>query len=215
MVVGKEDVVRVEISLRMIEEAKEYAQKKLENTINRPDLEDRTKGEKLNHLHVGNLAVLSVAEWLTNNGKWVEVYDRVRTDKFLKPDLGWDLKVRDIDGKTLEVDVKSSGPDQNTPNLEVVLSNRNLATKPSLIVDKRILKQGEERDINVQVYHLLGDREHTYLISWASLDDLIILSPIPKYQRTVGSYSPANPRRRYDTILKTLRDMKSLLAILK
>jgi hypothetical protein len=215
MVVSKLDVVRVKITPRMVEEATEYAEKKLENTINRPDLEDRTKEEKFNHIYLGNLAVLSVAEWLTINDKWVEVYDRVRTDKFLDPDLGWDLKVKDQEGKQLEVDVKSSGPDPNTLDLEVILSKRNLATKPSIIGGNRILRRGEERDINVQVYHLPIDREHTYLISWAQLNDLIILTPIPKYQRTVGSYSPANPRRRYDTILETLKDMKSLLALIK
>ena len=215
MVVTEADVVRVENTQSMKREATEYAKKKLENTINRQDLEDRTEESKLNHLYIGNLAVLSVAEWLMKNGKWCEVYDRMRTDNFVNPDLGWDLHVLDRQGKILEVDVKSSGPNQSTPDLDVVLNRRNLATKPSTIRNNRLEWRGEERDINIQVYHLPRDQEHTYLISWALLTDLIILTPTPRYQRSVGSYSPSNPRRRYDTILKSLREMESLLPLLK
>lgn len=199
----------------MKSEAMEYAKKKLEHTINRRDLEERTRKAKQRHLYLGNLAVLSVADWLEKNGKWLEVYDRIRTDNFVNPDLGWDLRVRDEQDKTLEVDIKSSGPSQNTPNLNVVLNHRNLATKPSRIKDNKIVWRGEERDINVQVYHFQRDPQHTYSISWASLSDLIILAPIPKYQRTIASYSPKNPRLRYDTILRTLRKMESLLPLLK
>jgi hypothetical protein len=215
MVVTDADVVRVEITQDMKREAIEYAKKKLENTINRGDLEDRTKEEKLNHLYIGTLAVLSVDQWLEKNAKWCEVYDRIRTDNYVNPDFGWDLHALDKQDKILEVDIKSSGPDQSTPNLNVVLNKRNLATKPSKIRNDKLVWRGEERDINIQVYHLPNDQEHTYLISWALLSDLITLTPAPRYERSVGSYSPTNPRQRYDTILKSLREMKSLLPLLK
>lgn len=213
--VTEADVVKVRITSSMKKEAMEYAQKKLDNTINRPDLEDRTCKARLHHLYLGNLAVSSIVDWLERNEKWLEVYDRIRTDNFVNPDLGWDLCVRDRQDKILEVDVKSSGPSRNTPNLNAVLNRRNLATKPSQIQDNKIVCRGEERDINIQVYYLPRDPEHTYLISWASLIDLIILTPIPKYQRPIGSYSPTNPRLRYNTILKTLRKMESILPLLK
>ena len=215
MAVTKADVVQVEITQTMKREAMEYAKRKLENTINRRDLEDRTKESKLNHLYIGNLAVLLINEWLTRNGKWCEVYDRIRTDDFVNPDLGWDLHVLNKQDSILEVDVKSSGPSRSTPDLDVVLSRRNLATKPSSIRNNRLVWRGEERDINIQVYHLPNDQKHIYLISWALLTDLIVLTPTPRYQRSVGSYSPTNPRPRYNTILNSLRDMKSLLPLLK
>ena len=213
--VTEADVVKVRITSSMKKEAMEYAQKKLDHTINRRDLEDRTRKARQHHLNLGNLAVLSIADWLEKNGKWSEVYDRIRTDNFIKPDPGWDLRVLDRQDKILEVDVKSSGPHRNTPDLNVVLNKRNLATKPSRIVANKIVWRGEERDINIQVYHLPEEPEHTYLVSWALLTDLIILTPIPKHQRTISSYSPTNPRKRYDTILKTLRKMESLLELLK
>lgn len=215
MHVTEADVVKVRITPSMEKEAIEYAQEKLDHTINRRDLEDRTREARRHHLYLGNLAVLSIADWLEKNGKWSEVYDRIRTDNFVRPDPGWDLRVRDRQDKILEVDVKSSGPARNAPNLNVVLNRRNLATKPSRIAANKIVWRGEERDINIQVYHLPGDSEHTYLVSWALLTDLITLAPIPKHQRPISSYSPTNPRKRYDTILKTLKKMESLLKLLK
>ena len=215
MSVMEADVIKVRITSSMEKEATDYAQKKLDHTINRPDLEDRSREARRRHLRLGNLAVLSVEDWLEGNGKWSEVYDRIRTDNFVNPDPGWDLRVRDRQDKILEVDVKSSGPNRNTPNLSVILNKRNLATKPSIIRKGGVVRLGEERDVNIQVYHLPGDLEHTYLISWASLTDLIVFTPTPEYQRTIGQYSRANPRPRYNTILKTLRKMESLLPLLK
>ena len=131
------------------------------------------------------------------------------------PIIGWDLKVKNLKGEIWEVDVKSSGPDSRASDLSFVLTRRNLATKPSTISGTKITSRGEERDVNIQVYHLPEDDRHTYLISWALLEDLIVLAPIPEYQRTIGQYSYANTKPRYDTILNTLRTMESLLPLLK
>jgi len=142
------------------------------------------------------------------------VYDRIRTDNFKKPDPGWDIKGRGLNNELVEIDIKSSGPHQGTPNLSVILNKRNLATKPSIIRNGKIVEADEERAVNIQLYFLPQDSRYVYLISWCLYEDLISKGPPAKYLKSIGTYSPTNPRKRYNSILGTLRKMNELLFIL-
>lgn len=215
MNVNVDDVVKITIDGRMKERAKETSAKKLQYTIDRHDLEERNRTKRLCDIYLGDIATLAVAKWLKVNGKSFIAYDEVRTDDFKKPDKGWDLQLTKIDGSIGYCNVKSSGPDKRPITIASILKTRNLATKPSIIRNGEIVTCGEEQDFNVQVYHLPNDEDNIYLISWAKLEDLIILSPKPMYVRTISRYSLTNPRKRYDSILSTLRKMNTLLEFLK
>ncbi len=215
MNINVDDVVRVAIDDRMKARAKETSSKKLQYTIDRHDLEGRNQTQRLHSIYLGDIATLAVAKWLKSNGKSSIAYDDIRTDGFKEPDKGWDLQVTKIDDSVGYCNVKSSGPDNRANTILSILTTRNLATKPSTIINREIDKRGEEQDFNIQVYHLPNDEDNAYIISWAMLKDLIILSPTPQYVRTISGYSPTSPRKRYDSILGTLRKMNALLEFLK
>ncbi|MDG6995819.1 MAG: hypothetical protein JRN52_07845 [Nitrososphaerota archaeon] len=170
---------------------------------------------KKEQIKTGIAATLSFAEWISPHVSSCLVYDRIRTDDFKQPDPGWDVRLN-VGLKLYEVNVKSSGPVSNTPDLQTALNSRNLATKPSEIVNGFIVRRGEEKEINVQAYFLPEDAKNfVYLIAWARLSDLMDEGPPAHYVRGIRQYSEKNPRLRYDTLLGTLRPMKELIQYLK
>ena len=197
----KKDIVKIEIPKALKEIADLFAElfTKYASFQNRYDLPSRTPQERLKNRESGNLATYSVAYYLIQKGKYVRVYDFERND-FSSPDP-WDLKVISRDGKELTVEVKSSGPAKNTTDLDTVLTKRTLAVKP-----------GEQKDVNIMVYHLPKDYgKSLYIISWATKVDLDKLESKGK----VESFGIDKQRLRFSPKLKEYRPISELLNILR
>jgi outer membrane lipoprotein-sorting protein len=163
--IEEKDVIIVDYKLAVKEVSKLFAELFTQNARfqDRPDLHERTDAERIINRQYGNIAVLSVASWLLENGKFVRIYDMERNE-FNTPD-NWDLLVKNKNGDFLKVEVKSSGPADNTKDLKTCLEYRRLAIKP-----------GEQKDINIQSYFLPTDHQNrVYLISWTDKSKLDLM----------------------------------------
>jgi len=199
--ITKEDIIKIEIPEALNKIADLFASLFTEHASfqDRYDLPSRTLQERLKNRKSGNLATYSVAYFLLQKREYVRIYDFERND-FSSPDP-WDLMVIGKDKKELTVEVKSSGPAENTPDLDTVLRGRTLTVKP-----------GEQKDINIMVYHLPEDYEkNLYIIGWASKEDLDQLEREGK----VKPFGTSKPRLRFSTKLEGYRPVSELLDILR
>ena len=118
---------------------------------------------------------------------------------FSNPDE-WDLLVKNKNNQIIKVEVKSSGPAENTLNFDICLNERRLAVKP-----------GEQKDINVQVYFMPDSYEKfAYLIAWAdkkTLDEL-------QRSGTISTFGTFKPRKVFTRKLGEYNPLKELLECL-
>ncbi|SHO23771.1 Putative uncharacterized protein [Moritella viscosa] len=71
----------------------EWACKKLDNSIDRPNMNARGVSEALDDKIMGDIATIAVCKYLREVGLGAVAYDQIRTDYFEKPDPGWDVVV--------------------------------------------------------------------------------------------------------------------------
>ncbi|EAQ53538.1 hypothetical protein [Vibrio sp. MED222] len=71
----------------------EWACKKLDNSIDRPNMNARGVSEALDDKVMGDIATIVVCKYLREVGLGAVAYDQIRTDGFEKPDPGWDVVV--------------------------------------------------------------------------------------------------------------------------
>lgn len=71
----------------------EWASKKLDNSIDRPNMNSRGISEALDDKIMGDVATIAVCRYLREMGFAAICYDQIRNDGFKNPDPGWDVVV--------------------------------------------------------------------------------------------------------------------------
>ncbi|PHM62953.1 hypothetical protein [Xenorhabdus ishibashii] len=71
----------------------EWASKKLDNSIDRPNMNSRGISEALDDKIMGDVATIAVCKYLREVGFAAIAYDQIRNDDFKNPDPGWDVAV--------------------------------------------------------------------------------------------------------------------------
>ncbi|WP_156493201.1 hypothetical protein [Oleiphilus sp. HI0125] len=71
----------------------EWASKKLNYSIDRPNMNARDISEALDDKIMGDIATIAVAEFIRSRGYQAVAYDQIRNDSFQEPDPGWDLAI--------------------------------------------------------------------------------------------------------------------------
>ena len=71
----------------------EWASKKLDNSIDRPNMNIRSISEALDDKIMGDVATIAVCKYLREVGFSAITYDQIRKDSFKSPDPGWDVAV--------------------------------------------------------------------------------------------------------------------------
>lgn len=73
--------------------AAEWASKKLNNSIDRPNMNSRALPEALDDKIMGDIATIAAVEYIRSLGLQAVAYDQIRTDGFKDPDPGWDIAI--------------------------------------------------------------------------------------------------------------------------
>lgn len=71
----------------------QWACKKFDNSIDRPDMNIRDITEALDDKIMGDVATIAVCQYLRESGFGAVAYDQIRSDNFENPDPGWDVVV--------------------------------------------------------------------------------------------------------------------------
>ncbi|APQ58045.1 hypothetical protein PPOLYM_04797 [Paenibacillus polymyxa] len=140
-----------------------WAAKKLRYSIDRSSMHPRNLPEKLDHKIMGDIATISVMEYLNYIGTNATVYDLIRRDDFKRPDPGWDIVVG--------LDARRWGSETNDPRNPIGLTTISVRSSrlPSndtletaiLSRDFKIFKQSTtiaqdlKTDLELQVYYPL------------------------------------------------------------
>ncbi|GEM_PF-2826002 len=120
----------------------------------------RTPVELLENLYMGDLAKNALLEYLRPRcTHTITDFDEVRSDRFLLPDPGWDIKVGEAQVK---LEVKSSiPPNQETP--EEIIRLRDIKITASHNNGKTWIKPEDiESEIHVQVYFYTKSNRSVY-----------------------------------------------------
>jgi len=201
MAVTAKDVIGPILTDDEIRECMDTAWQLLESMQDRVDLHSRSRLERFNDIVMGEIAERSVIKWLQEQGKFA----RSAVDKGSgRPDSGYDILLRSIDGKAIKCSVKSS--------LSVFKSSMDDILGGFYLSSKRSEIQG----INIQVYFWLDlygkprvntpSDQNMAIIGWCGRKDLT--------GRKEGGYA-TEARPAMNIKLKELRPMESLLNILQ
>ena len=151
--------------------ATRWACRRHRHTIDRSNMNPRGASEKLDDLAMGEIAAISVMQFLDDRGRSVVAYDQVRDDDYKAPDPGWDVaasKNQDLsawaggppedptsppDGAHL-LSIKSSRiPEADDDDIDTAIADR----------DFKVLKTSDRiaddltADFETQVYYPLAD----------------------------------------------------------
>lgn len=87
------EYVDFRVDTEWIERAVRWACRRVHNTIDRPDMNERDPTERLDDIIMGEVGSTAVMQYLVGRGNHVVAYDDVRSDRYRDPDPGWDLAV--------------------------------------------------------------------------------------------------------------------------
>lgn len=136
-----------QVSDEALAAATEWAAKKLNYAIDRPNMNSRDMSEALDDKIMGDIATIAIAEFIRSKGFQAVAYDQIRNDNFQEPDPGWDLA---IGVKGLNWWAKTTKTPKSPP-VEMCLT---LSVRSSRLVrDEPISKAIEERDFKVFALH--------------------------------------------------------------
>lgn len=141
---GISDVIQFELSKEDLDVCIDNAKNIMTTIIDRRDLHSRDDLERFNNLLMGEISEMMVLRWLHSHGKYaVSAVNKNSRE----PDIGHDLQLRDKNGRPIRCSVKSSL--SALKDLNYIINNFKLATK-----------QSELREVNVQVYFLVGNQSY-------------------------------------------------------
>ena len=86
-------MIEITVDKGWAEKAVRWACRRLQYTIDRPNMNPRSLAERLDDIVMGEIGSAAVAQFLVDRGNRVIAYDEVRKDGSRQPDPGWDLVV--------------------------------------------------------------------------------------------------------------------------
>ncbi|PTO69911.1 MULTISPECIES: hypothetical protein [Vibrio] len=157
----------------------EWACKKLDNSIDRPNMNRRGISEALDDKIMGDVATIAVCKHLRDVGLAAIAYDQIRVDNFKAPDPGWDVVVA-TSKENLYHWAKTTQEPTSVPSFALSISvkssrlprgddiNRAINTRDFKIFNLHSNQIGLDltADIETQVYYGLNETQ---------LDDLNIV----------------------------------------
>jgi hypothetical protein len=103
--------------------AAEWASKKLNYSIDRPNMNTRGVSEAVDDKIMGDIATIALVEFIKSQGLQAIAYDQIRTDNFEMADPGWDIFVG-LSGLNHWAKTTTS-PQSPPPNLGFTISVRS------------------------------------------------------------------------------------------